>query len=216
MSKIPINSHNAFDIYLIKLSEQFFPLFDKYKIKPNHITYVSIAAALGSIYFLFIDHCPAKAIALFLLQYLLDCWDGHYARYSNQETELGDKLDHFKDIAISGAIYLYLYKNWKIDIIYFYILLLLSALTLVHYSCIDNYYFHIKNPMEWNYEKMVLSRLQNLCYIRNADQKKQPELKRDIRKMLDIFSIFGNGTVVVYLCLLIYLNNRESFCGLIN
>lgn len=212
MSKIPIESHNPFDIYLIQMSEPLFPIFDKYHITPNHITYISILASFACFYYLFIELCPIKAIAFYIIQYLLDCWDGHYARYSHQETDLGDKLDHFKDIGLSFAVYYYLYKNWRIDKSYLIILLILSGLTLVHYSCIDNYYFHVKNPIGWSYEKMVLNKLQKLCYVPERFKNSKQELKRGIKNMLDIMSIFGNGTVVLYLCLMIYMNVPHQQC----
>lgn len=212
MSKIPIELHAPLDILCIKSSEPFFPLFNKYKITPNHITYVSIIFAGLSIYYLYFDVCPKKAVILFFLQYILDCWDGHYARYSNQETELGDKLDHYKDLIILGAIVYYILKNWNISYNYLLILIVFSLITNIHYSCTDHYYYKIIKNDEISLDKNVLSNLKDLCYIPKRYNKNKNSLDKWLNKMLYITSFLGNGTVILYIIYLIYKVSPISDC----
>jgi len=213
MSKIPYEYHSPIDYLILKMEEPFLPLFDKYKITPNHITYVSIIFAGLSIYYLFFNHCPRLAVIFFILQYILDCWDGHYARYSSQVTDLGDKLDHYKDITIIIAVLYYLIKNWKIDYIYLYILIITAIITCVHYSCVDHYYSNfVENNYQFDIDKIVLSGMKDLCYIPNKYKNNKYTLKDWIVKMLKSTLLLGNATFILYISFLILKNNENITC----
>lgn len=74
-------------------------------LKPNHITIISIFCGVFSAPQLIFNH--TLYIWFFLTHMILDNFDGYLARSTNQQSKLGDELDHVGDISIGVLILLF-------------------------------------------------------------------------------------------------------------
>jgi len=67
-------------------------------IRPNHITVVNFLVGLVAMYFLYVDLWWFSF--LLIVCFILDNFDGYYARNRNLVTEWGKRLDHTSDFLI--------------------------------------------------------------------------------------------------------------------
>ncbi len=190
MSKIDINLQNPFDRIFIQSGEPLFPSFHRNGVTPNAITYTSFIPAFLMIVFIYQKKFKYAAVML-LAQYILDCWDGHYARMYNMCSDTGDKLDHYKDFIISGVLIVGLAYYWKYPWYILGLYLISIAGFILHFSCMDKYYEFDKK----DHDTRATGFLDFVCY---------PEKKEDVVKVLDNAKYFGNGTYIVLTCVLLW------------
>ena len=101
--KIENQYQNPIDIFLLKLCRLIDTPLHNFGVTPNTITIFGLFLGLLSIHFLIKKNYILSIIFLWLT-YFTDCLDGYMARKYNQETRLGDYLDHFRDQFIVVSI----------------------------------------------------------------------------------------------------------------
>lgn len=143
------------------LSSYVSPLLYKLGITPNFITTIRLIMSIIIFPYLFENEMYKSASVVYLLSYILDCLDGHYARRYNMETEFGDYYDHMTDI-VSLVITMYyitftVSKSHKWVVILIYILFLVS---LVQVNCQERYLRLMKNDADSN----VISSISFMCH----------------------------------------------------
>lgn len=106
-------------------ADNFFKKIFALGITPNIITSINLVIGFTAVYFLFEDQ---KLFAIiFLANRLIDGLDGYMARNLKITSELGDKLDHWGDVAITIALFL--------KTILFSEFYLLGVIALIVYIC---------------------------------------------------------------------------------
>lgn len=84
-------------------------------VTPNHITLTTVIPSTLALYNLY-QGKPIIFYLWFVVRYFLDCWDGYYARTTNQMTKFGDLLDHGLDFAFFTTFFvIYYLKYYKTD-----------------------------------------------------------------------------------------------------
>ena len=179
MKKLPSYYENPFDDILIKICDYCCPYLHKLGFTPNILTTISLLFCVVTI-ILLLNSYFYLAAAFFIISYLFDCMDGHFARKYNKVTKLGDYYDHIADvIKLISVIYTLYYIN---SIIMGYLIipiLLLLFIFLMHMGCQEKYYN--KN------ESQTLSFTKLLC---PNNKKYNP---------LNITRFFGCGTFMLFL-----------------
>ena len=78
------------------------------------VTWIGIIFEIIALYYLYYKKISLFAIFFVSLSYFLDCVDGHLARKYNQQTKLGDWLDHISDwITATGIVIIAFYNYGK-------------------------------------------------------------------------------------------------------
>lgn len=122
--------------YIVKLGRLLQPSFFSLGLTPTHLTILSGIAGAVANYELWYNRGNNATIAL-ALYYILDCWDGDYARRYKMVSEFGGQLDSF--MAIFGVIYLGILSDkilklgWSM--IFVLIALGIALGTHIYYSC---------------------------------------------------------------------------------
>jgi hypothetical protein len=131
--KIPPCYENPLDNVLIDVCDLFTRDCHCYGLTPNMITLFNIVLRIILIYLL-IDEKYFASCILFIISYMLDILDGCFARKYNQESDLGDKLDHYSDYIFYFILIfvIYLKTNNKLLLI---IYLIISFASMVHFGC---------------------------------------------------------------------------------
>lgn len=196
MSKVPIEYQNFIDRNFLIYGEKYlFPFFRQLNLTANDITYLSIILSFYGAYAIYNNNYKIGAIC-FLIQYFFDCLDGHYARTYNMVSQEGDKLDHYKDLLIGGYVYYTLFRYWQHSKIYLLILLFLVYVLKVQLGCLDKY-----QQTEFNVDTngLVFEKLTEFCKANNKNGI--------LRKLKDI-SLIGNGTLILYTSILLYIMEK--------
>jgi len=139
MRKIPPELENPIDNVLIDACRPVSALLHKMGWTPNDITFTSLLFGLSAIYYLLTGRFLAAAF-FYLISYWMDCLYGFTARRYHQETEFGDKFDHWRDVLVNVSVYgiiLYYYfkKSVVLGIIVLLVLLMLYCSSMVHLGC---------------------------------------------------------------------------------
>lgn len=98
-----VDEESPIDWFLVEIAKPATDPLHKLGVTPNMITTLGLILGLFSIYFLIHNQYTLSFIFLWLT-YWTDCLDGYFARKYNQVTKLGDYLDHFRDIFVTGSI----------------------------------------------------------------------------------------------------------------
>lgn len=187
MRKIDSTLDNPIDNFFIYLAEAVSPFLYKTGHTPNIITTYSFMSGLTSLYFLYLDKRMEFAF-FFILNYVFDCIDGHFARRYDMITEFGDFYDHVTDILIPlGVIIILSFKYYKqrtfprLSILV--LLAALSFLTLIQFGCQQK-------------------------HITNADKKIKESLDTFIplcpnKERIKISRFFGSGTLIITIAILV-------------
>lgn len=123
---------NPIDLFIYEGVVAMGPIFYRYKITPNMITFSSFASGLLSAYYLYQKKWVASA-SFYALSYFLDSCDGYVARTYNQVSEFGDWFDHTSDIIVGILLISILLKqNRKRECI---IIMIAFLLNIRHVSC---------------------------------------------------------------------------------
>jgi len=122
-------------------TERLVPLFQSLGVTPNQLTATSFAFSIACAL------CASQrnyglAAGAYLGAFLFDCWDGGYARLTNQCTPFGDFFDHFSDWAGMALLIFGLARSGIVreltatERVAFAALFAISALLLLlHVSC---------------------------------------------------------------------------------
>ena len=98
------NDHESLiDYVLVEVAKPVSDPLHKLGVTPNMITIMGLIFGLFSIHFLIKKQYILSFVFLWIT-YWSDCLDGFFARKYNQVTKLGDYLDHFRDMFVSGSI----------------------------------------------------------------------------------------------------------------
>lgn len=103
MRKIPRELENPIDNILIDGVQYLHPIFYDLGFTPNGITLLSGICQFTSLWYVYTGYYIASG-SLFFLGYMFDVMDGNYARKYQMTSPLGDKLDHYKDIAVMAGL----------------------------------------------------------------------------------------------------------------
>ena len=116
MRKLPENLENPIDNQIISLyTKDFMDKLHALNVTPNMITTVGNIFRGLSVYFLFKGQ-KLYFVVLYILGYLCDCLDGHYARSYGMTSEFGDFYDHASDIIFYLALLYYIFfKSSLVD-----------------------------------------------------------------------------------------------------
>jgi phosphatidylglycerophosphate synthase len=189
MRKIECNCENPLDNILIHISDYLCPYAYKYGFNPNIITTISLLFCIISGLLLLKSYYIISAI-FFLLSYLLDCMDGHFARKYNMVTIFGDYYDHFSDFTkIILILYILYIIDSKIIIMMLPVIILLLFLMSIHLGCQELYYGKI--------ESHSLNITKSLCPVYDINNK------LSIEKVLEYTRYFGCGTFMLFIALII-------------
>ena len=174
MSKLPQKYENPIDNLIVKT---FFydDFIHKLGITPNMITLFRISLFL----YVYYNYNNKTILITYIFNYYLDCLDGYISRKYNQNTVLGDYLDHVSDLITSILLFYILFPTLnKLDIL---IIITFIILQNIHLGCQQKY--HNKNTKN----KETLDIFRNLCFC-------------DI----NISKYFGCGTFTLILSLYYY------------
>jgi len=105
-----VNEESIIDWFLVEIGKPLTDPLHKLGVTPNMITTFGLILGLFSIYFLIHNQYVMSFVFLWLT-YWTDCLDGYLARKYNQVTKLGDYLDHFRDIFVTGSIIILLFMK---------------------------------------------------------------------------------------------------------
>lgn len=161
--KIERQYENPFDNIFIDIAEWFnLNFFKSLHMTPNMITTLSLLVGLSSS-FAFYRKKYFLAAFLFLTAYILDCSDGHFARYFNMVTTFGDYYDHICDLlkllSMVFVVAVHPIISFNTKVIFFVLFVLLNIGTGMHLGCQEKLY----NPMSQD----SLSFTKTLCPNKN-------------------------------------------------
>jgi len=190
--KIPRQYENWFDNILIDIAEIISEPLHKLGFVPNTITFISFLLTLLSVYLIKKDRL-FEAVIVYISGYLCDCLDGYMARKYNQETQLGDWLDHLTDIiGILLIVYIMIKKN--ISIRGLIVLAVSFLLSMFHVGCTE-YYLLLNNKT--NSESLRFTK--NICPI-----FKENINITDVKRTINITKFFGLGNFILTIAFVIY------------
>jgi phosphatidylserine synthase len=190
MRKIESEYDNFLDNLFIDLSDVLDEYFYKLQFSPNDITTVSLIFSLICIS-LFMQKYYILSAIFYIIAFLFDCMDGHYARKHGMTSDIGDLYDHLKDYIIFGILFYLLYhqhKNSQYKYVYLIIIIFFVVLCMLHYSCQEIYYD----------KPSVTSKYFKMCPTQN---------KENVSNVLRYTKYFGCGTLILVFALFIALTD---------
>ena len=199
MRKIPAYLDNPLDNLFVDIGDTLSPFFKKLNMTPNQLTSISIIASLYSIY-LYIKKDYSTSAIIYIISYLFDCFDGHYARKYNMTSKFGDYYDHISDI-LTGVIFyvIILYKYLRSDSVNQLIPLigLIFTVTMnIHLACQDKYY-------ELERGKKETGKSLDIFKFSCPASK-----KGDLIKIMRVSRFFSSGTHALFMVFLILYSKR--------
>lgn len=185
--KIDGHLENPFDHFIILLCETLNPIARDMNMTPNIITTGSLLLGLTSVYTVYKRQYYLGAF-LYLIAYIMDCWDGNFARAYHMETVFGDWYDHISDmikwILMTAMIYLRLHKQQRFYFVAFLIPLIILMGT--HLGCQEKIY--ASHDPYHNFLSFTKFSCPN-------------------PKMIHATKYFGVGTFIIFLCVYLILLN---------
>ena len=186
--KLPPNLENPIDDVMLTLISVIHPLFYKLGFSANGITLLSGIIQLAAVYCLWKGVYITSAI-LYVIGYFFDVMDGWYARYYHITSDIGDMLDHGKDLIvhilfIAVIIVAQFPLWWQLAFVGTFIGMMI--INSVYISCQEAYY-------NKRYEGASFMMLSSLCTQEDAVDR------------LRMYRWFGPGTCVTVSALFIAL-----------
>ena len=133
MSKTPLELRNPIDNFSIWMADFIFPLFRYLNFTPNTLTSISFILGLFAIYS-YQRNDYIKSAVYFMMSFLFDVFDGHYARKYDMVSNFGDMYDHVNDCIIFVSMAWMIYKkysklkDWRQYLPYGYVILIILSL----------------------------------------------------------------------------------------
>lgn len=112
--KIPLSLENPIDAVFINWGEIANPYLFDAGFTPNLITLCSLNFGILCGLCL-VNACYRWASFWYLMNYILDCWDGNFARKYNMCSKFGDWFDHLKDYFVGGMLYYIIWFRLQLD-----------------------------------------------------------------------------------------------------
>ena len=197
MSKTPLELRNPIDNFSIWMADFIFPLFRYFNFTANTLTSISFILGLFAIYS-YQRNDYIKSAVYFMMSFLFDVFDGHYARKYNMVSNFGDMYDHFTDVIIFILMGWMIYKkysklkDWKRYLPYGYIVLII--LSLCGMGCQETY--HNKNINDGN---QFLLTTRYLC---------PGNTKEEIVNSLKMLKFCGVGPTYLYMSILVLYSGK--------
>jgi phosphatidylglycerophosphate synthase len=187
MRKIPSNLDNPFDNIIINFCENTVSYLKQLNFTPNILTSISLLLGVFSVVLFCYDYYKLSAI-IFLISYIFDCYDGHFARKYNMTTKFGCYYDHISDMLKLLLFFVAIYfKSKEKFFLIIPILIVLFILNLIHVGCVEKYTFQ-------EVQSQSLSYFQPLC-------PGNPEI------LLNYTRFFSSGTFVIVFVIFIFTFN---------
>lgn len=102
--KLIPSRYSYLDRLAVLIAYPFLFTFKKFNLDPGRISILGSIFGGASIGFALSDNVKLTFLCIFARHYL-DCFDGHYARYSKKTSEFGKKLDILCDFTIGILMY---------------------------------------------------------------------------------------------------------------
>ena len=181
MRKISREFENPIDNVLIDCADFLNKYFYKLGFNANGLTTISLIFTLLSLYTFYTEQYKLSG-TFFMLRYLFDCCDGHFARTYNNVTVFGDIYDHFNDYFGFLAILYLMYKKSPRTLLLVLPLIIVQIFMLnIHTGCQEKMY---NSPITG-----MLTFLKNFC----------PDAK-----LISVTKYFGCGTISTFIALLAF------------
>ena len=190
MSKLHNKYNNPVDIGLSKIYKPFIPTLRNAGVTPNMLTTASMMCGFYSAK-LIMDKKPKQAALFFGLNYFFDCMDGYMARRYSMESHFGDWYDHLTDWITMGLVFYAIIKTNKYN-----------PMTMCVITIVGS--FLVYNTLKWfgcqekKYNGKIgtsISGFKKLCTDPNVQ--------------LYSTRYFGNGTLALFVCLVIYFSRHK-------
>jgi len=198
MSQIPRKYDNPLDHVCYLISDWLSPYLKLVNTTPNQITTWSLCFGLVSVYAL--SRKTWTGVLLFtvfyLIQFLLDCMDGHYARKYQMISEIGDWYDHIKDVVLYFLVCYILVTQYNLPHYYgaITLVIILPILQYVYNGCVSVY--RIGAPTQGVISSLTLG--EKMCYHGNSTDQ--------LTRNLSYLRWVGPGTCAVGICVVsVYL-----------
>jgi len=177
--KLPSDLENPIDDVMLNVITRIHPLFRSLGFSANGITVLSGIIQLAAVYCLWNGAYIASAI-LYIIGYFFDVMDGWYARYYHITSDIGDMLDHGKDIIVHILLIAVIIASdfpmwWKLGFVVTFVGMMI--INSVYISCQEAYY-------NKRYEGASFLMLSSLCTQEDAVDR------------LRMYRWFGPGTCV--------------------
>jgi phosphatidylglycerophosphate synthase len=190
MPKIPRFLEGPIDNILVDFGDSIDIYFYKIGFSANDITTLSLISGLACLY-LFIKGSYAYSGLAYMISYLFDCMDGHFARKYGFVSKFGDYYDHIKDIVVGTLLYIVLLQHYfttlrntdhsirtvKYKYTYVILITILLILSMIHLGCQEIYY---DKPTD------TLQATMKLCPTKD---------KKNVHKFLKYTRFLSPGTV---------------------
>jgi phosphatidylglycerophosphate synthase len=198
MSQLPPEYDNPIDNICYDISEFLAPHFRKVSATPNQITTLSLCFGLLSAYAL--SNRSRRGVGwfvvLYLVQFVLDCLDGHYARKYKMISEIGDWYDHVKDVVLYLLICYILTTKYGLSKHYvaLTVVIVLPILQYIYNGCVSVY----RNTSSRKGQVTSMTLGEKMCHY----DHNSPQLIRNLSYLRWV----GPGTCAMGICLVaIYL-----------
>jgi phosphatidylserine synthase len=150
--KIPEHLDDPIDNILYRFCDGLSPSFKATGHTPNLITTYSLLTGILSCYFLYTGRIELF-VALYILSYFFDCFDGYFARRYKMTSKFGDIYDHAKDTVVAILLLVVVFLRYRVTFPNLFIMAILFILFTVHMGCQQKYYKQHKNKDENKDEK---------------------------------------------------------------
>jgi phosphatidylglycerophosphate synthase len=139
--KIPDHLDDPFDNALYRFCNVLSEPFYKTKHTPNIITTYSLITGILACYFLYKQNIYAF-VALYVISYFFDCFDGYFARRYGMTSKFGDIYDHAKDTIVNLLLVFIMFYYYRQSITYTNaaIMVMLFVLFTTHMGCQQKHY----------------------------------------------------------------------------
>lgn len=206
MSQLPSEYDNPMDRICYNLSEYLTPYFKWFNATPNQITTWSLCFGLISVYAL--SHHSIIGVSLFvvfyLVQFVFDCLDGHYARKYQMISEIGDWYDHIKDVVLYFLVCYILVTKYNLPNYYgaVTLVIILPVLQYIYNGCVSVYRSTGSN--RGTISSLTLG--EKMCYHGNN--------RYQLTRNLSYLRWVGPGTCALGICVVaLYLFYQTSRAG---
>lgn len=134
-------------IFVHPLANFLVILFDFLKISPNFVTILCFGSSVMSLFF-FIENNYFQALFFFWARIIIDYSDGCLARYTNNTSDFGAKLDRGLDYFFYFSLWLIFFIKLKSFMNYYFIF------SVIFYFIFVNYYLEVKVKKKRFYTKI--------------------------------------------------------------
>ena len=194
MRKIERIKENPIDDILICIADALCPIFYETGHTANLITLYSALSGAVAVYGMY-NYDVSTFLVAWTVSYFFDCMDGHFARKYDMVSQLGDLLDHVKDILLWLSVFIILFKKFTVPFSYLVWFAVVAIVCAKHIGC-QQVHYRLNGGNDT--ERETLDVFFTLC-----------------TNPLDIkwTRFFGAGSVNITLMIIVYLLIRDRKFG---